>query len=71
MLDRSSISTVARSYAIIIVLVVLCGISALITPAFLSGAASTACSDPSENQRLKKVQQENHRQNVRHSRGFA
>jgi inositol transport system permease protein len=31
------ISTVARSYAIIIVLVVLCGISALITPTFLSG----------------------------------
>src|SRR5215204_976186 len=35
-LDRASISTMARSYAIIIVLVVLCGISALFTPTFLS-----------------------------------
>ena len=35
-LDRASISTMARSYAIIIVLVILCGISALFTPTFLS-----------------------------------
>jgi inositol transport system permease protein len=35
-LDRAWLATTARSYAIIIVLIVLCSISALFTPTFLS-----------------------------------
>jgi inositol transport system permease protein len=34
--DRASLAALARSYAIIIVLAILCGISALFTPTFLS-----------------------------------